>query len=423
MKPLPFAETSVAGPAADAPAAAPQLAVLCLSASLGGLELNSLKFAGWMQERGWRVTFIAPPATPLAKWAEEWFIPLEQLAVRRGLAMPLAAWQLKQQLERLRVRVLVVTQNKDLALATFVKGLMGGQLRIIYQQHMQLGRPKRSPVHTLRFRSVDAWLTPLPSLAREVTRQTHFDPRRLHVVPLGLPLEQFAPPTRTAAQARQELNLPLPGRLLGILGRFDDGKGQDFVIEALHYLRGRLGREAGLVIMGEPTRNEGDVYLQQLKAQVIRLGLEKHVHFRGFRANPAVFYQAIDVFVLASTNETYGMVTLGALAAGVPVVAAATGGTVELVQHNETGLLYLLRDVAARARAVRRTFDEPAATALRVERAQLERWRYSHHRQCALTEDVILSLSAATPRPPGRALPQLGQPVAINAAFSQALAR
>jgi len=422
MKPIPFAETPVAGPVADAPAAA-QLAVLCLSASLGGLELNSLKFAGWMQERGWRVTFIAPPATPLAKWAEEWFIPLEELAVRRGLAMPLAAWKLKQQLERLRVGVLVVTQNKDLALAAFVKALMGSQLRIIYQQHMQLGRPKRTLVHTLRFRLVDAWLTPLPGLAREVTRLTHFAPRRLHVVPLGLPLEQFAPPTRTAAKARQELNLPLPGRLLGILGRFDDGKGQDFVIEALHYLRSRLGYEAGLVIMGEPTRNEGDVYLQQLKAQVIRLGLEKHVHFRGFRANPAVFYQAIDVFVLASTHETYGMVTLEALAAGVPVVAAATGGTVELVQHNETGLLYLLRDVAACARAVRRTFDEPAATALRVERAQLERWRYSHHRQCALTEDVILSLDTATPRMPGRALPKLAQPVAITAAFSQALAR
>ena len=46
---------------------------------------------------------------------------------------------------------------------------------------------------------------------------------------------------------------------------------------------------------------------------------------------------------------------LEALAAGVPVVGAAAGGTPELVEHNQTGLLYLPGDVAARARAIRRT--------------------------------------------------------------------
>ncbi|MDB5235058.1 MAG: hypothetical protein JWR44_2051 [Hymenobacter sp.] len=397
---------------------APQLAVLCLSSSLGGLELNSLKFAGWMQERGWRVTFFAPPATPLAKWAEDWFVPLETLAVRRGLAMPLAAWALKEQLERLHIDVLVVTQNKDLALATLAKGLMGGRLRILYQQHMQLGRPKRSIVHTLRFRLVDAWLTPLPGLAREVTRLTRLDPAKLHVVPLGLPLEQFASPTRTRAQARQELGLPAAGRLMGILGRIDDGKGQDFVIEVLHHLRNQLGTEVGLVIMGEPTLNEGDTYLRQVE----RLGLSKQVHFLGFRSNPAVFYQAVDVFMMASTSETYGMVTLEALASGVPVVGAAAGGTVELVQHNQTGLLYPLHDVAACARAVHATLNDPAATHLRVERARLERWRYSHHRQCALTEDIIRTLCQAPAAVPYPRLPRAAPPAPLTSVFSRVLA-
>ena len=418
MNPFTLPGNSVSGPAAYEAEADPQLAVLCLSGSLGGLELNSLKFAGWMQERGWRVTFFAPPATPLAYWAEEWFVPLETLEVHRGLAMPRLAWALKEQLERLNIGVLVVTQNKDLAVATLVKTLLGGQLRIIYQQHMQLGRPKRSPVHTLRFGLVDAWLTPLPGLAREVTRRTRLDPAKLHVVPLGLPLEQFAPPTHTPAQARQELGLPQNVRLLGILGRLDDGKGQHFVIDALHHLRQQFGYDAHLVIMGEPTLNEGDDYLHQLQRQVARLGLQRQVHFRPFRPDPAVFYQAIDVFMMASENETYGMVTLEALACGVPVVAAATGGSLELVQHGYTGLLYLWQDVAACARAVRRTFDDPAATHERVERARLERWRYSHHRQCALTEDVIHALLPV----PTAVASMRRRPVAINAAFARAMA-
>ena len=68
--------------------------------------------------------------------------------------------------------------NKDLALATLVKGLMGGRSRIIYQQHKRLGRFKRSFIHTLRLSLVDAELTPLPSLAREVFRFTHFGTKK-----------------------------------------------------------------------------------------------------------------------------------------------------------------------------------------------------------------------------------------------------
>ena len=81
---------------------------------------------------------------------------------------------------------------------------------------------------------------------------------------LSLPRKQFTPLTRTCADARQVLDLPPTGRLLGILSHFDEGKGQDFVIEVLHYLRSQLGYNTSLVIMGEPTRNEGDTYLRQL---------------------------------------------------------------------------------------------------------------------------------------------------------------
>ncbi|WP_083320970.1 glycosyltransferase [Hymenobacter glacialis] len=56
-----------------------------------------------------------------------------------------------------------------------------------------------------------------------------------------------------------------------------------------------------------------------MRQEVARLGLAEQVHFRGIRPNPDVFHQAIDVFVMASEKETYSMVTLEAMAVGVPV--------------------------------------------------------------------------------------------------------
>jgi D-inositol-3-phosphate glycosyltransferase len=377
---------------------APRLAVLCLSNSLGGLELNSLKFAGWMQERGWSVTFLAPPATPLVSLAARWQVPVRTIRRRRSVLMPLTALAVSRQLERLRIEVLVVTQNKDLALAALVKTLLGGRLRIIYQQHMQLGRAKRDWFHSTVYKAIDAWLTPLPGLARQVQEKTRFAAHRLHVVPLGLPLAQFWPATHSKEDARRVLHLPAHKPLLGILGRLDEGKGQAFVIEVLHRVRAGFPADAELVVMGELTRNEGDAYLQELRQLIARLGLEQRVHFRNFQENPAVFYHAIDVFVLASTNETYGMVTLEAMAAGVPVVAAATGGTVEIVEGGRTGLLYPHGKVDACAWGVRQCLCVPEATAQRAGEARQEAEYYSHHQQCQLTEDVLQGLGLAVPQ-------------------------
>ena len=376
----------------------PRLGVLCLSASLGGLELNSLKFAGWMQERGWHVTFLTLPVSPLEELARRWFMPTEVLVRQRSLHMPASALALSQLLQRLQIEVLVVTQNKDLALAALAKVLMGGKLRIIFQQHMRLGRPKRDLFHTLVYKGIDAWLSPLPGLARQVQEKTRLDARRIHVVPLGLPLAQFWPALYSKDEARHQLRLPAHRPLLGILGRLDDGKGQKFVIEVLHRLRTGLLPDAELLIMGELTRNEGDAYLQELRQLTVRLGLEQQVHFRGFQENPAVFFHAIDVFVMASVNETYGMVTLEAMASGVPLVAAATGGTLEIVADRRTGLLYPLGEVDASVAAVQQCMANPQEASRRVQEARREAGRYSHHHQCELTEGVICQMGFSLPQ-------------------------
>ncbi|QJX48316.1 glycosyltransferase family 4 protein [Hymenobacter taeanensis] len=369
------------------------MAVLCLSESLGGLEINTIKFSGWMRERGWPITLLVPPESPLAEWAAREHLAYITVAARRKSLAFTTAWRLAQYLRAHSIRLLLVTQNKDLGFVMLLKLLMGNELRIVYQQHMQIGIPKRDWFHTKRFALLDAWLSPLPGLARQVAEMTRFEPGRVHVVPLGIDLHRFVTPGVTQAQAREQLQLPAETALLGVLGRFDDGKGQDFVLEVLHQLRTQHQQAVELVLMGELTRNEGDAYWQQLQAQITRLGLEQQVHIRPFSSQTEVFYRAIDVFVLASVSETYGMVTIEAMASGLPVVASATGGTLEIVQDGQTGLLYPLRDVQACVQQVLKCLQQPA---LRQElgqsasrRAQAE---YSHVRQCELTEQVLLAL-------------------------------
>jgi D-inositol-3-phosphate glycosyltransferase len=343
-----------------------------------------------MQARGWNITLIAPPDSPALKQAQMESLQSVPLNSRSKSFSLGAARQLAKYLRQQRIRVLIVTQNRDLGLVSLVKLLMGSQIQLIYQQHMQLGPPKRDLFHTLRFGVLDAWLSPLPGLARQVAEKTRFDPAKVHVVPLGIELERFINPGLTKAAARQQLGLPAEGTLLGLLGRFDSGKGQDFVIEVVHQLRTQHQRPVELVLMGEPTKNEGDEYLEHLHHLVQKYNLGQVVHFRPFSAQTEVFYCAIDVFIMASKNETYGMVTIEAMAAGLPVLGTRVGGTAEIIKEGQTGLLYPPADTQACAQAVLRCIDNPEWAQHLGQDAQQEAIRtYSHERQCELTEQII----------------------------------
>ncbi|MDQ7051485.1 MAG: glycosyltransferase family 4 protein [candidate division KSB1 bacterium] len=68
-------------------------------------------------------------------------------------------------------------------------------------------------------------------------------------------------------------------------------------------------------------------------------------------------YNGFDVFCLSSVSEGCSNVILEALACGVPVVATRTGGNPELVQHDETGLLFEVHDADGLAQQLLRLYQ------------------------------------------------------------------
>jgi glycosyltransferase involved in cell wall biosynthesis len=74
--------------------------------------------------------------------------------------------------------------------------------------------------------------------------------------------------------------------------------------------------------------------------------LEDRVHFRESTPQVEIFYSAIDVFAMPSFGETYGMVTLEAMAAGKPVIGTDKDGTKEILQSGKLGYVYELGDTA-----------------------------------------------------------------------------
>jgi glycosyltransferase involved in cell wall biosynthesis len=141
------------------------------------------------------------------------------------------------------------------------------------------------------------------------------------------------------------LNIPDPEiknnkYVLGMVGRLSKEKGPSYLIEALSFLK-EIDFEC-LIVGDGPLRKE-------LEEQVEKRHLQERVKFLGFQNNVIQFMQKMDVVVLPSLDETFGITIVEAFALKKVVVASDVGGIPELVKHKLTGLLFPAKDSATLA--------------------------------------------------------------------------
>lgn len=149
----------------------------------------------------------------------------------------------------------------------------------------------------------------------------------------------FAPETYQVAQPerdriRQELGLE-NAFVVGHFSRLSPWKGQHILLEALTL----CPQEIVAIFVGDALFGESD-YVGQLHQQVAKMGLENRVKFLGFRSDAISLMNACDLVAHTSTSpEPFGRVIVEAMLCGCPVVAAAAGGAIELVETGKTGWL------------------------------------------------------------------------------------
>ncbi|MBI4741030.1 MAG: glycosyltransferase [Betaproteobacteria bacterium] len=189
----------------------------------------------------------------------------------------------------------------------------------------------------------------------------------LHVRPTGVPAHRLNPRAsagRDAFRARYGIDPARPVALF--VGRVAHEKNIGFLLDVADLARASLP-DLLLLVAGEGPA------LAALRAAVAARGLAANVRFLGYldrgRELPEC-YAAADVFVFASRTETQGLVLLEAMAAGLPVVALAAMGTLDILGARRgalvppddpaafaADLLALLRDDALRRRLARDARD------------------------------------------------------------------
>ncbi|HEY8775576.1 MAG TPA: glycosyltransferase [Gaiellaceae bacterium] len=140
------------------------------------------------------------------------------------------------------------------------------------------------------------------------------------------------------AERRKSLGLPTDRLIVGVVGRLEPGKGQDRLLHALAQLQRSGHKIHGLIVGGDAFGTSPDYgrYLHRLAAD---LDLREQVTFTGQLADPSPYLRAMDVFVSTSVRDSFGLVLLEAMAAGLPIVASDSGGPSEVIESGRSGIL------------------------------------------------------------------------------------
>jgi glycogen synthase len=177
-------------------------------------------------------------------------------------------------------------------------------------------------------------------MLRELQNQFKMPPDKITIIPNGIDPDQFdfefdpGPMRRQFASEHQKIVL--------FVGRMVREKGVQVLLQAAQSILAAVpGTQFLLVGTG--------YYLDELKALAGNLGIQHNVHFLGYVTDHDLLrlYKCADVVVIPSLYEPFGIVALEGMAAQVPVVTSDTGGLIDFVEHNQTGLTTYAGDIGS----------------------------------------------------------------------------
>lgn len=322
----------------------------------GGAERALASLARRLPSAGVEVQAVLLQPGPLEDWLADAGCPVEVVDAGRTRHLHRTASTVAR-LARRAAQADVVISNQS-------KGHVYGGLAAaiarrpaIWWQH---GTPARSAIESVAARMPAAAVA--VGSGQSADAQRRLTPhRRVELVHPGVDVE--------AVQRRAGSGLVLRNdhgwegkRLVGIVGRLQEWKGQDVFLRAAALVADAHPDVVFPVVGGALLGWEGD-YPQQLRRLADELGISDRVHFAGHQEDVYPWFDAMDVVVHASHGEPFGLVLVEAMALGKPLVATAAGGPTEIIEDGVSGLLVPPGDHEAMAGAIAAVLDDAALQA------------------------------------------------------------
>jgi L-malate glycosyltransferase len=351
---------------------------VCSVTTFGGGERHLADLSHALADLGHEVYAASVPGSPL--WSELSFLSEgNTLALsRRNYAKNVA--RLAGFVRTHGIEIVHAHAARDYQLAALAVRL-ASRGRLVLTRHVLF--PLRG-INKPLLRSVGRVIAVSQAVAESLRQNGVIESSKITVIHNGIDFDRFA-----SASARGGA-VPV---LVGTVGHLAPIKGHDVFVRAAALISARRGG-VNFVIIGEDKSPQMG-HRRSLESLVAELGLSEIVAMPGWRDDIPAVLSSLTMFVSAARSEPFGLVIVEAMAAGLPVVAAASEGALEIIEDGFSGKLVPAGDPEAMAQAINDLLDDPLECSRLSHNARLAaRQRYSLTRMASDTERVYREVLA-----------------------------
>jgi glycosyltransferase involved in cell wall biosynthesis len=316
----------------------------------GGGEIWMLRTLTALQKRGHTVHLLCRPGTMLAQRSRAACISTHTMPIKGDLG-PVTIWRTKRLLQKLGIEIILTNMDKELRFAGLAAKWAGG---VPLVSRRGIDYPLKDRLH---YRLSYNWLATMVVANSQATKDSllryapWLSPDRVKVIYNGIDPEPFMEPT--ALDLRRQLGLDRESKLIGFVGQLDERKGWHTLLPAF-VQTARRHANAHLVAVGVGSLQEW------IKHYAVEQGIADRVHLLGFRDDIVDIMKNIDMLILPSLWEGFGIVMVEAMAAAKPVIVTNVSSMPEVVVEGQTGHVVPVRDPAALAKAMLRLLEDQA---------------------------------------------------------------
>ena len=211
--------------------------------------------------------------------------------------------------------------------------------------------PRKSIFHRLLLawilRKADFLCSTSEIMAKEMHRYIS-KASKIEVIPFGVDLAQFSPPKLREAQLQKQV-------VFGVAKYLQPIYGLDYLLKAFARVEYSHPGRTLLKIAGDGPE------LDRLQSMAEKLGISGKVEWLGEVTNSEVarFYQELDVVVVPSLEESFGVTAVEGSACGRPIIASRVGGLPEVVLDGKTGIMVKSQNVDSLVAAMEYMLENP----------------------------------------------------------------
>ena len=301
---------------------------LCLAHGLGGLEMFVASCYEEFSKKGTCKVVVAPNSK-----LDNYLDINDKFHIKRSKFFPfISAFELAKYIDKNDIDIVHFHWTKDIITAILAKVFSKRKPKLVQSRHMRMTRFKDDFYHKWLYKNIYMIHAVTKDVAKQLEKFIPLEIRpKIEMVYLGVKAAKID--AKKVAKLKQRYQLR-DEFVVGIVGRIEKGKGQYKVLEAIAQLKD-LNIKA--VVVGSFMN---DAYKKELAEYVKDLGIEQKVIFTGFTKDVNEHMQLFDVNVLATENETFGLVVIEAMENGVPVIATNKGGPLEIIEDGVDGLFF-----------------------------------------------------------------------------------